>query len=155
METMQQAGLNVKMSTPEAAVWTSALISGEYSMTLNALASAADPYFPYIRSFNPDDFGKSRFTAPHWSNEEVTKLLSEYKQSKDADARTAAMDKLQLIIAEAMPIVPLYNSPSFYEYNTKRFTGWADAENPKYSPVVSNANSARVLQLLDLKPVAQ
>ncbi|MBJ6988109.1 ABC transporter substrate-binding protein [Devosia sp. MC521] len=155
METMQQAGLNVKMSTPEAAVWTAALISGEYSMTLNALASAADPYFPYIRSYNPDDFGKSRFTAPHWSSEEVSKLLSEYKQSKDPATRKTAMDKIQLIIAEALPIVPLYNSPSFYEYNTKRFTGWADAENPKYSPVVSNANPARVLQLLDLDPVAQ
>lgn len=155
METMQEAGLNVKMSTPEAAVWTSALISGEYSMTLNALASAADPYFPYIRSFNPDDFGKSRFTAPHWSNEEVSALLSEYKQSKDPEARKAAMDKIQLIVAEALPIVPLYNSPSFYEYNTSRFTGWADAENPKYSPVVSNANPARLLQLLDLEPVAE
>ncbi|WEJ59349.1 ABC transporter substrate-binding protein [Devosia sp. FJ2-5-3] len=155
METMQEAGLNVKMSTPEAAVWTSALISGEYSMTLNALASAADPYFPFIRSFNPDDFGKSRFTAPHWSSEEVTALLSEYKQSKDPAARKTAMDKIQLIVAEALPIVPLYNSPSFYEYNTSRFTGWADAENPKYSPVVSNANPARLLQLLDLEPVAQ
>src|SRR5690606_34131096 len=134
---------------------TSALISGEYSMTLNALAAAADPYFPYIRSFNPDDFGKSRFTAPHWSNEEVTALLSEYKQSKDEAARKAAMDKLQLIIAEALPLIPLYNSPSFYEYNTSRFTGWADAENPKYSPVVSNANPARLLQLLDLEPVAE
>jgi peptide/nickel transport system substrate-binding protein len=154
METMQEAGLNVKMSTPEAAVWTSALISGEYSMTLNALASAADPYFPFIRSFNPDDFGKSRFTAPHWSSEEVTALLSEYKQSKDPAARKTAMDKIQLIVAEALPIVPLYNSPSFYEYNTSRFTGWADAENPKYSPVVSNANPARLLQLLDLEPVA-
>lgn len=155
METMQEAGLNVKMSTPEAAVWTSALISGEYSMTLNALASAADPYFPFIRSFNPDDFGKSRFTAPHWSSEDVSALLSEYKQSKDPAARKTAMDKIQLIVAEALPIVPLYNSPSFYEYNTSRFTGWADAENPKYSPVVSNANPARLLQLLDLEPVAQ
>jgi len=155
METMQETGLNVKMSTPEAAVWTSALISGEYSMTLNALASAADPYFPYIRSFNPDDFGKSRFTAPHWSSEEVSALLSEYKQSKDPEARKSAMDKIQLIVAEALPVVPLYNSPSFYEYNTTRFTGWADAENPKYSPVVSNANPARLLQLLDLEPAAQ
>ena len=153
METMTEAGLNVKMSTPEAAVWTSGLIAGDYSMTLNALASAANPYFPYIRSFNPADFGKSRFTAPHWENAEVMELLGQYTQIKDPAEQKAVMDKLQLIVAEAMPVIPVYNSPSFYEYNTSRFTGWADAENPKYSPVVSNANPARLLQLLDLDPV--
>src|SRR5215217_1825957 len=52
IESLAEAGLNVKMSTPEAAVWTAGLIAGDYSITLNALASAADPYFPYIRSFN-------------------------------------------------------------------------------------------------------
>lgn len=155
METLTEAGLNVRMSTPEAAVWTSGLIAGDYSMTLNALASAADPYFPYIRSFNPEDFGKSRFTAPHWSNEEVSALLAEYTQTKDPAEQKAAMDRIQMIVAENMPIIPIYNSPSFYQYNTSRFTGWADAENPKFSPVVSNANPARLLQLLDLEPVAQ
>ncbi|MNL48917.1 putative binding protein YgiS precursor [compost metagenome] len=154
-ESLTEAGLNVKMATPEAAVWTSSLIAGEYSMTLNALASAANPYFPYIRSFNPNDFGKSRFTAPHWENEELSALLAEYTQIKDPAEAKAVMDKAQMIVAENMPIIPVYNSPSFYEYNTSRFTGWADAENPKYSPVVSNANPARLLQLLDLDPVAQ
>jgi peptide/nickel transport system substrate-binding protein len=155
IESLTEAGLNVKMSTPEAAVWTQNLIDGTYSMTLNALASAANPYFPYIRSFNPGDFGKSRFTAPQWENAEVMTLLDQYTQSKDPAEQKSLMDQLQLIVAEAMPIIPVYNSPSFYEYNTSRFTGWADAENPKYSPVVSNANPARLLQLLDLDPVAQ
>lgn len=155
IESLTEAGLNVKMSTPEAAVWTQNLIDGTYSMTLNALASAANPYFPYIRSFNPGDFGKSRFTAPHWENAEVMDLLNKYTQVKDPAEQKTIMDQLQMIVAENMPIIPVYNSPSFYEYNTSRFTGWADAENPKFSPVVSNANPARLLQLLDLDPVAQ
>ena len=154
IESLSEAGLNVKMATPEAAVWTQNLIDGTYSMTLNALASAANPYFPYIRSFNPNDFGKSRFTAPHWENAELSALLAEYTQIKDPAEAKAVMDKAQLIVAENMPIIPVYNSPAFYQYNTSRFTGWADAENPKYSPVVSNANPARLLQLLELDPVA-
>ncbi|MCF1742516.1 MAG: ABC transporter substrate-binding protein [Paradevosia shaoguanensis] len=155
METLQEAGINVKMSTPEAAVWTQDLIDGKYSMTLNALAAAANPYFPYIRSFNPGDFGKSRFTAPHWDNAEVMDLLGKYTQVKDPAEQKALMDKAQMIVAEALPLIPVYNSPSFYEYNTKRFTGWADAENPFISPVVSNANPGRLIQLLALRPVSQ
>jgi len=155
METLQEAGINVKMSTPEAAVWTQDLIDGKYSMTLNALAAAANPYFPYIRSFNPGDFGKSRFTAPHWDNADVMDLLGKYTQVKDPAEQKALMDKAQMIVAEALPLIPVYNSPSFYEYNTKRFTGWADAENPFISPVVSNANPGRLIQLLALRPVSQ
>lgn len=155
IESLKGAGLNVKMSTPEEAVWASDLIGAKYSMTLNALASAADPYFPYIRSFNPDDFGKSRFSAQRWTDPEVMDMLNKYTQQKDPAERKKLMDAIQLKVAEAMPVIPVYNSPSFYEYSTKRFTGWANADNPAYSPVVSNANPARLLQLLDLKPVAK
>ncbi|WP_354066458.1 ABC transporter substrate-binding protein [Devosia sp. 2618] len=155
METMQQAGLNVKMSTPESAVWTSDLIDAKYSMTLNSLAAAANPYFPYRRSFNPDDFGKSRFSAQRWTNPEVMDLLDSYTQSKDPAEQKTMMDRIQLIVAENLPVIPIYNSPAFYQYSTKRFTGWADAENPFVSPTISNANPARLLQLLALRPVAQ
>jgi len=152
METLQQSGLNVKMSTPESAVWTSDLIDAKYSMTLNSLAAAADPYFPYRRSFNPDDFGKSRFSAQRWTNPEIMTLLDSYTQSKDPAEQKTIMDKIQMIVAEAMPVIPVYNSPAFYQYSTKRFTGWADAENPFVSPTISNANPARLLQLLALRP---
>jgi peptide/nickel transport system substrate-binding protein len=155
MESLQGAGLNVKMSTPEESVWSADLIAGDYSMTLNALGSAANPYFPYIRSFNPGDFGKSRFTAPHWENPEVMELLGQYTQVKDPAEQKAIMDKIQMIVAEAMPVIPVYNSPAFYQYSTRRFTGWASAENPIVSPVVSNANPGRLIQLLALRPVAQ
>jgi peptide/nickel transport system substrate-binding protein len=153
IETLKQAGLNVSMTTPEAAVWTADLIGGNFEMTLNALAAAANPYTPYIRTYNPNDFGKSRFTAPHWENKEVVELLGEYTRTKESAAQKRIMDRIQMIVGEAMPIVPIYNSPSFYEFNTRRFTGWADAQNPKYPAVVSFINPARLLQLLDLEPV--
>jgi len=155
LESLQAAGLNAKLSTPEEAVWASDLIEAKYTMSLNALASAAAPYFPYIRSFNPADFGKSRFSAQRWTDPEVMDMLGKYTQAKDPAERKSLMDAIQLKVAAAMPVIPVYNSPSFYQYSTKRFTGWANADDPKFSPVVSNANPARLLQLLDLEPVAQ
>ena len=154
IESMTEAGLNVKMSTPDSAVWASDLISGNYSMTLNALAAAATPYTPYKSTFNPENFDKSRFTAPHWTDPEIMDLLGQYSRTKDAAAQKEILDRVQLIVAEAMPVIPVYNSPSFYEYSTKRFTGWFNAENPVASPVVSVTNRTRLLQFLALRPVA-
>lgn len=155
IDTLKQGGLNVKMSTPDESVWASDLIEAKYSMSLNAIASAANPYFPYIRSFNPSDFGKSRTSAQRWTDPEVVEMLNKYTQLKDPAEQKALMDAIQLKVAEAMPIIPIYNSPSFYQYSTKRFTGWASADNPITSPVVSNANPGRLIQLLALEPVAQ
>jgi peptide/nickel transport system substrate-binding protein len=155
LESLQAAGLNAKMSTPEESVWASDLIDAKYSVSLNAIASAANPYFPYIRSFNPVDFGKSRTSAQRWTDPEVVEMLNKYTQVKDPAEQKSIMDAIQLKVAEAMPVIPVYNSPSFYQYNTKRFNGWANADNPITSPVVSNANPGRLIQLLALRPVAQ
>jgi peptide/nickel transport system substrate-binding protein len=155
IDTLKQGGLNVKMSTPEESVWASDLIDAKYSMSLNAIASASNPYFPYIRSFNPADFGKSRFSAQRWTDPEVIDMLNKYTQVKDPAEQKSIMDAIQLKVAAAMPVIPVYNSPSFYQYSTKRFTGWANADNPITSPVVSNANPGRLIQLLALRPVAQ
>jgi peptide/nickel transport system substrate-binding protein len=153
LESLKAAGLNAKMSTPEESVWASDLIDAKYSMSLNAIASAANPYFPYIRSFNPADFGKSRTSAQRWTDPEVVDMLNKYTQVKDPAEQKSIMDAIQLKVAEAMPVIPVYNSPSFYQYSTKRFTGWANADNPITSPVVSNANPGRLIQLLALRPV--
>lgn len=155
LESLKGAGLNASMSTPEESVWASDLIDAKYSMSLNAIASAANPYFPYIRSFNPADFGKSRTSAQRWTDPEVVEMLNKYTQVKDPAEQKAIMDAIQLKVAEALPIIPVYNSPSFYQYSTKRFTGWANADNQITSPVVSNANPGRLIQLLALRPVAQ
>jgi peptide/nickel transport system substrate-binding protein len=153
LESLQAAGIDVKMATPEAAVWTSDLIDGKYGMTLNALAAASSPYFPYVRAFNPEDEGKSRFVAQRWFDPELMPLLDQFTQTKSADEQRELMNKAQLIVAENLPLIPVYNSPSFYQYSTKRFTGWANAENPFVIPSVANFNPGRLLHLLALTPV--
>lgn len=152
-EAMQAAGIRVSMSTPEAAVWTADLIEGRYSMTMNALAAAASPWYGYQRAFNPGDEGVSRFVAQRFFDDELTDLLARFTQTQDGDEQRTIMNRAQRIVAENLPLLPVYNGPTFYQYNTSRFTGWADADNPFVNPTVSNFNPGRLLHLLALEPV--
>jgi peptide/nickel transport system substrate-binding protein len=52
-----------------------------------------------------------------------------------------------------MPMIPVFNNPNWYQYNTKRFTGWSTKENPFVNPSISRTNPARLLNLLALEPV--
>ncbi|EJN06093.1 ABC transporter substrate-binding protein [Phyllobacterium sp. YR531] len=153
IEGLQASGLDVKVATPEEAVWTANLIGGKFDMAINSLPAAASPYYPYQRAYNPTDKGKTRFTAQRWFNTDLDKALVDFTKTADPAAQKEAMNKAQRIVAENLPMLPVYNNPNWYQYNTKRFTGWSTAENPFVNPTISRTNPARLLHLLALKPV--
>ncbi|WP_454855821.1 ABC transporter substrate-binding protein [Rhizobium binxianense] len=153
IEGMQAVGIDAKIETPEEAVWTSNLIDGKFDAAINSLPASASPYYPYKRAFSASDKGKTRFTAQRWFNPEVENLVTEFTHTADLAKQKEAMNKAQRIVAENMPMIPVFNNPNWYQYNTKRFTGWSTKENPFVNPSISRTNPARLLNLLALEPV--
>ncbi|MBD9511728.1 ABC transporter substrate-binding protein [Ensifer sp. ENS10] len=152
-EGLQAVGLDAKIETPEEAVWTGNLINGTFDAAINSLPASASPYYPYKRAFSASDKGKTRFTAQRWFNPDVEALLTEFTQTADPIKQKEAMNKAQRVVAENMPMMPVFNNPNWYQYNTKRFKGWATAENPFVNPSITRNNPARLLHLLALEPV--
>lgn len=37
-------------------------------------------------------------------------------------------------MVEQLPSIPLTNEPYWYQYSTKKFTGWPDAQHPYAAP---------------------
>jgi peptide/nickel transport system substrate-binding protein len=153
IEGMREAGINASMGTPEEAVWSQNLISGSFDAAINSISVTASPYYLYQRAFTKADAGKTRFTAQRWFNDELEGLLVKFAQTPDQVQQKTIMNSAQRIVAENLPIFPVYNSATWYQYNTKRFTGWASGENPFVNPTISRQNPARLLHLLALKPV--
>ncbi|MEI3852551.1 MULTISPECIES: ABC transporter substrate-binding protein [Ensifer] len=153
VEGLQAVGLDAKIETPEEAVWTGNLINGTFDAAINSLPASASPYYPYKRAFSSSDKGKTRFTSQRWFNPEVEALLTEFTQTADPAKQKEAMNKAQRIVAENLPLMPVFNNPNWYQYNTKRFKGWATAENPFVNPSITRNNPARLLHLLALEPV--
>ncbi|OOG69019.1 peptide ABC transporter substrate-binding protein [Sinorhizobium sp. A49] len=153
VEGLQAVGLDAKIETPEEAVWTGNLINGTFDAAINSLPASASPYYPYKRAFSASDKGKTRFTAQRWFNADVEKLVTEFTHTADLAKQKEAMNKAQRIVAENMPMMPVFNNPNWYQYNTKRFEGWVTAETPFVNPSITRNNPARLLHLLALKPV--
>ncbi len=153
IDNLKAVGINATLETPEEAVWTSRLIDGNFDAAINSLPAAASPYYMYKRAFSESDKGKTRFTAQRWFNPELEKLVASYSHTANPDEQKNAMHAAQRIVAENLPIIPIFNNPNWYQYNTARFTGWATQENPFTNPSVSRTNPARLLNLLALEPV--
>ncbi|OCP04249.1 MULTISPECIES: ABC transporter substrate-binding protein [unclassified Ensifer] len=153
VEGLQAVGLDAKIETPEEAVWTGNLINGTFDAAINSLPASASPYYPHKRAFSSSDKGKTRFTSQRWFNPDVEAQLTKFTQTADPAKQKEAMNKAQRIVAENMPLMPVFNNPNWYQYNTKRFKGWATAENPFVNPSITRNNPARLLHLLALEPV--
>lgn len=146
-------GINAKLATPESTVWRQQLVDGTFNMAITSYVVGTTPYLQLSDAFHSRNKGKTRFTAQRFFTPELDKLLDSFEQTTDDGKRHDILNQVQMIVAENMPYVPVYNNPVWYEYNTKRFTGWASPENPFVSPQNSDNNHDRLLHLLALRPV--
>ncbi|MGF1696398.1 ABC transporter substrate-binding protein [Vibrio kyushuensis] len=149
---LQELGINAKVRTPEAPAWTAALIDGSYDAAINSYYQGATPHYMYNSAFSSEQQGQSRFAVTRFSQPALDALLDSFYQSIDQTKQKEVMDDIQLIVAENMPFVPVFNNPTWYQYNETRFEGFFSADNPVARPQVHPGVPERLLHLLSIKP---
>ncbi|WP_420243254.1 ABC transporter substrate-binding protein [Roseiterribacter gracilis] len=152
-EGLNAIGINARVSTPEPAAWTQKLISGNYDMAINAYLTGETPHRSLDMAFHSRHVGKSRFAATRFTDPELDTALNNFIATIDPVAQRQAMDRVQMILAANTPYVPLFSNPIWYEYNTRRFKGWFNADNPVARPDVFDGTPERLLHLLAIEPV--
>lgn len=157
MEGLQKAGINAEMSTPDWGLIIDKRSNADFDVVMNGYGTGVDPYNYFNGGFHSqyqDACGSPQgwFAISRYCNPELDERLDAFTKTVDSEERQAIMDEIQAIWAGDFPMVPLYNNPTWYQYNTTNFTGWWSAENPEGLPNVNPGNEARLLLVLDLKP---
>lgn len=153
VEGLNELGINASMQTPESPAWTDQLIAGDYQAALNSVTTGVTPHYFMDQSLHSRHIGQSRFQSSRYSNPELDAALDAFNGTTDEAEQTELMNDIQMLIAEDMPLINVFNNPLWYEYNTARFTGFFNADNPVARPVVYSGVPERLLHLLALRPV--
>lgn len=82
---------------------------------------------------------------------EADTLLADFAAASDPAQQTATMDQLQELYSENAPVIPLFPGPRWGVYNTSRFTGFPDQDNPYAT--LSTRSPTSVLVLTTIEPV--
>lgn len=152
-EGLNAIGIDARVSTPEPAAWTQKLITGDYDMAINGLLAGETPHRSFDSGFHSRFVGKTRWASTRFVDPGLDAALDAFTATIDPAAQRKAMDTVQMILAANMPTVPLFSNPVWYEYNTRRFKGWFNADNPRGKPDVFDGTPERLLHLLSLEPV--
>lgn len=153
VEGLRKAGVNASVTTPEYEQWRKQIIEGSFDVVLQSRQDGATPFTAFYNALAGVNAGRTAEAASRYQNAELDTLFAEFRKATDEAKRHELFDKIQLIVADNMPVVPAYNGPIWYQYSNKRFTGWVTKDEPVMNPEDHDLNSMRLIHLLRLKPV--
>ncbi len=151
-QNLADLGIKVTVQPYEQATWQTNVQNGDFTMSIGWSSQGATVFNFYRGSMSSTtwhEIGES--SAENWhrfQNEDVDQLLEDFAATSDQDEQTAIAVELQKIFAENAPCVPLFPGPQWGEYNTTRFEGFPNEEDP-YA-LLSTYSTERLLVMTTL-----
>ncbi|WP_245622340.1 ABC transporter substrate-binding protein [Devosia epidermidihirudinis] len=155
-ENLQDVGINASLKTMDEGAWFDAVPQGNFDVYVMWTNGGPTPYQQYQPMFNPRQMvpGRIDFQALHQLPLPAAETaLNAFRATADHDKQLAALLDVHKLVAENVPVVSLFANPTWYEYSTRRFTGWVTKDDQRYRPQVHDGTRERVLHALSLKPV--
>ncbi|MBR2687491.1 MAG: ABC transporter substrate-binding protein [Aquamicrobium sp.] len=153
VEGLRKIGVNASVATPEYEQWQKQILDGTLDAVMNSRADGPTPFRGYYQSLSTSFGGRITSAPSRYSNVELDKVFDAYRKATSEEERHKLFDQVQLIVATEFPVVPVFNGPTWFQYSTKRFTGWVTKDEPVMNPEDHDNNRLRLVHLLRLKPV--
>lgn len=131
-QVKETLGADAKVNTPDADTWWENKRTGNFDAILHWTDSGTTPYDLYsdtmdgrwLLAGDTVDYNFGRY-----DNDRATELLNTYATSGDDEERTKAIEEVQKIFVEDVPVIPVGTHPALGEYNTRNYVGWPSEED--------------------------
>jgi len=134
-DNLSTIGIAATIDKADQNAWFGNVDTGNFGAVLHWTNGGATPYDIYqnimdgalLKPVGTSGVGGNygRFNSP-----DATAALLQYATATDDAARTAAMNTLQKIMVEQMPMVPLMAANVGGEFSSKNWVGWPSDANP-------------------------
>jgi peptide/nickel transport system substrate-binding protein len=133
-QNLADIGFRVTVQPYEVTTWQTNVQNGDFTMSIGwgyQGATVLNHFRALMSSVTWREIGTSanenwhRFQLP-----EADELLEQFGATSDVDEQNRLAVELQKLFAEHAPALPLFPGPVWGEYNTMRFEGFPNEENP-------------------------
>jgi peptide/nickel transport system substrate-binding protein len=106
---LKDVGIDAKVSAPEASVATKQAFTapGEFDLYLQSYTTNWDPALGIDRAYVTSSIGKTFGNASGYSNKQVDDLFAQGRSAVTNEDRAVPYKKVQTILAEDLPVMPL------------------------------------------------
>jgi peptide/nickel transport system substrate-binding protein len=152
--SLNSIGVQSSLTGVGLSAWTTAYTVGNYQATMCGTFQTPGPYELYNLQLNGNlsaPIGKNAVgDYERWINPATNAALTSYGNTNNAAAQQASLYKLQGIMVNQVPLIPLFGLTSYAEYRTANATGWVTANNQYQMPNPSSPWDETVV--LHLRP---
>ena len=139
---LAKVGVKVNLDEPQYAQYEQKIGSGTFDAAMGGFGGSGSPYTDFNNALN------SSFAAPvntatvnnfeRYKSAEADQALATLAAATDEGAQKEATYKLENLMYDQLPLVPLYYGGSWGLFSTKNFTGWPSKDDPYMLPTTYN-----------------
>lgn len=137
-EQLAEIGLEVSPQGVAFEAYLENRNGGTYTMTIAGAPAGSSPYYMY-RTFmssdhqvEPGEDAAQNFNR--WYDERSDQFLADFAASNDEAAQHEAIAGLQQIVMDELPLIPMLQSPNWFQYRTEFWEGWPTEDDPYALP---------------------
>src|SRR5215470_18076424 len=141
---------NLAQTAHEAAIFT-----GKYDLGFYSETGGPTPYYElrqWLYSGNSAPIGQpAGSNFERYSNPATDALINAYPATTDPAQQRAIVTKLQKVMLQEVPVIPVIESVDWFQYDTGSFSGWVTQSNP-YAQPAAYSYPDWGQQMMNLKP---
>jgi peptide/nickel transport system substrate-binding protein len=139
-DNFKQIGVEIREQDYSHDDYFNRLFEGNYQLAYGELSTSPGPN-PIYELRNTLD---SATTAPigqtasgdyeRWKDPTTDQLFTQFASTTSTAQQHSIMNRLQAIMLQDVPVIPVTESVAWYQYDTKVFTGWPTQSDPYAAP---------------------
>jgi peptide/nickel transport system substrate-binding protein len=153
---LKKVGIEITPENLSSTTYDADNYNGKYQLSYNGnLSGGPTPYYELrqlLYSKNSAPIGQA--AASNWerySNPATDKLIEDYGATTDPAKQHEIIRKLEAVMVNEIPVIPVTEGVDWYQYNTKGLSGWVTQQNTFAKPAAYE-NPDWGVMLLHLKP---
>lgn len=133
------AQVNVQLTVQDLAgnTYNTRIYKGDFDLAYISETGGPSPYYELrqeLLSANTAPLGQNATTNyMRFSDQAVDRLLGQYSSASTAEQHTI-VSQLQKVMLTQVPLIPMTEGVSWFQYSTKHFTGWPTQSDPYALP---------------------
>jgi peptide/nickel transport system substrate-binding protein len=141
-QDLKAVGIQVTPKNLASPAWQAAVYNGKYELAYNSETGGPTPYYELrqlLYSGNSAPIGQP--AGSNWerySNPATDALINSYPATTDPATQHSIVTKLQKVMLQEVPVIPITESVDWFQYDTGSFSGWVTQSNPYAQPAAYN-----------------
>ncbi|MCB8878652.1 ABC transporter substrate-binding protein [Acidisoma cellulosilytica] len=138
-QQLKAVGIKLTISNLAGTDYNAKLFNGQYDLAYAYEAGGPTPYYEFRQwLYSPGSAPIGQAATTNWerySNKDTDALIDNYAESTDPATQQAIVTKLQKVLLDDVPLIPITEQVDWDQYSTKQFVGWPTPQDPYAQPL--------------------